>query len=683
MARVVDAPSRRRRRAAGRRRSTSSVASAPATRVTRPSRASARSTSAPMDVLAAEHVDPRRLCARIASCVTSGSDVARRVEDRRCRRGPPSRRRSSRCSGRSDARDDDACATGWPAALRREGVDRPRGLLRRRAGHVDRACRPDGRGTSPDPDDLRAARVGRPGRAQRLERGAGRLGQVVAVAEEDRRPQRRTRQGRRRRSQPSSPRRRPARRPPVRVPGYTARAIGRGRLHGVGGIDAGGVLRGASREDRAWPRRRRRRESRRRRRRRRRRRSSRRARGGRRAASSRRRTEARVEVGPMHRSPVRIGTACVVGTKTAFARAGVYCARLNAESRARRRDRGTQVVGANPRAASPRSAGPFCASPSANPVGPRKRWLHDVRARALLTMTFVFAGDRRVRERRDGAGHRHERRRRLRRHRHRRHPRAAQTPPPRLRRPARSAPHPPHRPAPVPGAVATILPDGRAAPPVGAPLEVQKAIIAANQIIGKPYRYGGGHRRFIDRGYDCSGTVSFALNGGGLSRARSTPAASSAGARRAPGRGSPSTRSPRTRSWSSRACGWTRAPPATRPVRRARAGGPPCARRAASGPAIPKASKGLLRERLAARGALGEDRLALGQRALRRSCASRSRRRSSSSCHEQRRHLDRTAVLVDRDHRQVGAVRVLERRRSRCPPPRRARRPPSRCATRR
>jgi cell wall-associated NlpC family hydrolase len=71
-------------------------------------------------------------------------------------------------------------------------------------------------------------------------------------------------------------------------------------------------------------------------------------------------------------------------------------------------------------------------------------------------------------------------------------------------------------PAPVPGSVATIGPDGLAAPPAAAPPQVQQAILAANAIIGKPYRYGGGHRKFVDRGYDCSGTVSFALNGGGL-----------------------------------------------------------------------------------------------------------------------------------------------------------------------
>lgn len=58
--------------------------------------------------------------------------------------------------------------------------------------------------------------------------------------------------------------------------------------------------------------------------------------------------------------------------------------------------------------------------------------------------------------------------------------------------------------------------DGLAYPPADAPPEVQQAIWAANQIVGKPYVYGGGHRHFKDRGYDCSGTVSYALNGGGL-----------------------------------------------------------------------------------------------------------------------------------------------------------------------
>jgi hypothetical protein len=72
-------------------------------------------------------------------------------------------------------------------------------------------------------------------------------------------------------------------------------------------------------------------------------------------------------------------------------------------------------------------------------------------------------------------------------------------------------------PAPVPGAVAKLSSDGRTAiPPAAAPEPVKQAIYAANRITGKPYRYGGGHRSFRSRGYDCSGSVSYALNGGGL-----------------------------------------------------------------------------------------------------------------------------------------------------------------------
>jgi hypothetical protein len=41
-------------------------------------------------------------------------------------------------------------------------------------------------------------------------------------------------------------------------------------------------------------------------------------------------------------------------------------------------------------------------------------------------------------------------------------------------------------------------------------------IAAANQIAFKPYIYGGGHGRWIDSGYDCSGSVSYALHGAGL-----------------------------------------------------------------------------------------------------------------------------------------------------------------------
>jgi hypothetical protein len=58
--------------------------------------------------------------------------------------------------------------------------------------------------------------------------------------------------------------------------------------------------------------------------------------------------------------------------------------------------------------------------------------------------------------------------------------------------------------------------DGLAYAPAGAPLAVQEAIWAANTIVGKPYIYGGGHRSFKSTGYDCSGTVSYALHAGGL-----------------------------------------------------------------------------------------------------------------------------------------------------------------------
>jgi hypothetical protein len=69
----------------------------------------------------------------------------------------------------------------------------------------------------------------------------------------------------------------------------------------------------------------------------------------------------------------------------------------------------------------------------------------------------------------------------------------------------------------VPGAEAKITDDGLAAAPAGAPDAVKQAIWAANDIVGRPYRYGGGHARgFTDRGYDCSGTVSYALHGGDL-----------------------------------------------------------------------------------------------------------------------------------------------------------------------
>jgi len=57
---------------------------------------------------------------------------------------------------------------------------------------------------------------------------------------------------------------------------------------------------------------------------------------------------------------------------------------------------------------------------------------------------------------------------------------------------------------------------GRAAAPKNAPLQVKRAVWAANQLRSKPYRYGGGHKSFDDHGYDCSGTISYVLAAAGL-----------------------------------------------------------------------------------------------------------------------------------------------------------------------
>jgi hypothetical protein len=68
----------------------------------------------------------------------------------------------------------------------------------------------------------------------------------------------------------------------------------------------------------------------------------------------------------------------------------------------------------------------------------------------------------------------------------------------------------------APGGKAKLLPDGSAAAPADAPIEVQQAIWAANNIQDKPYKWGGGHAKIEDTGYDCSGTVSYALLHAGL-----------------------------------------------------------------------------------------------------------------------------------------------------------------------
>ena len=104
-------------------------------------------------------------------------------------------------------------------------------------------------------------------------------------------------------------------------------------------------------------------------------------------------------------------------------------------------------------------------------------------------------------------------------------PAAAQTPAPAPGVPAVPVPAPPatggaaygvvFQPT-VPGVVAQAV-NGVAYAPDQAPDAVKQAIWAANQIVGLPYRLGGGHKLgFTDRAYDCSGTVSFAMHGAGL-----------------------------------------------------------------------------------------------------------------------------------------------------------------------
>jgi hypothetical protein len=61
---------------------------------------------------------------------------------------------------------------------------------------------------------------------------------------------------------------------------------------------------------------------------------------------------------------------------------------------------------------------------------------------------------------------------------------------------------------------ARLLQNGMLIPPQSAPPRVKAVIEAANRIRTKPYIWGGGHGRWWDRGYDCSGSVSFALHGG-------------------------------------------------------------------------------------------------------------------------------------------------------------------------
>jgi 3D (Asp-Asp-Asp) domain-containing protein len=71
----------------------------------------------------------------------------------------------------------------------------------------------------------------------------------------------------------------------------------------------------------------------------------------------------------------------------------------------------------------------------------------------------------------------------------------------------------------TPGQTATILSNGQATAPADAPAAVKLAIAAGNELIDKPYVYGGGHGQPLSElaaGYDCSSTVSYILHAAGL-----------------------------------------------------------------------------------------------------------------------------------------------------------------------
>ena len=82
---------------------------------------------------------------------------------------------------------------------------------------------------------------------------------------------------------------------------------------------------------------------------------------------------------------------------------------------------------------------------------------------------------------------------------------------------AYAAPPPPPPPQTVvPGEAGQVGADGFAVAPQSAPPVVQNVIAAGNAIALTPYKWGGGHGSWTDTGYDCSGSVSYALHGGGL-----------------------------------------------------------------------------------------------------------------------------------------------------------------------
>ena len=101
---------------------------------------------------------------------------------------------------------------------------------------------------------------------------------------------------------------------------------------------------------------------------------------------------------------------------------------------------------------------------------------------------------------------------------------------------AYAAPPPPPPPQTVvPGAAGQVGADGFAVAPQSAPPAVQSVVAAGNAIALTPYKWGGGHGSWTDTGYDCSGSVSYALHGGSLLNSPLVSGAFAAWGERGPG----------------------------------------------------------------------------------------------------------------------------------------------------
>ncbi|MEX1141559.1 MAG: hypothetical protein WD993_09210 [Thermoleophilaceae bacterium] len=86
------------------------------------------------------------------------------------------------------------------------------------------------------------------------------------------------------------------------------------------------------------------------------------------------------------------------------------------------------------------------------------------------------------------------------------------------------------------GSKARLTRKGLAIPPADAPPKVKKVIRAGNRIARKPYKWGGGHGRLRDSGYDCSGSISFALRKARLMRSSLNSTGFMSWGRRGPGK---------------------------------------------------------------------------------------------------------------------------------------------------